>query len=76
MATQKKMVTEQPTTLEPATASNPPARPEAEAEVTDAIHRVFRHYGQNLSAFFDDVRQEGAHTSEQFPLFHTAAKHS
>jgi hypothetical protein len=74
MATQKKVLAEQPANLEAASASNPPARPAAEAEVTDAINRVYRHYGRNLSAFFNDVRREAAHPSEQFPLLHTVPK--
>jgi len=69
MAIQKKMLAEPPASIEKPTAPNPSLRPDAEAVVTDAIHRVYRRYGQNLSAFFNDVRQEGAHS-------HESAKHS
>jgi hypothetical protein len=70
------MVGEQETSIETAASTIRSARPQAEAEIIDAIHRVYHQYGRNLSAFFDDVREKGVLTQDKFSLLNRAVKHS
>lgn len=54
-------------------------RPEAEAEITSAIRRVYQQYGRNLSAFFSDVQSQirkNQQEKEPLPLSHSTATRS